>query len=153
MIEKSFINNQLGINFNSYIDDKLNVWFKAKQVAQILKYKNTDNAIKRHVNENHKIKIFQPRETRGCTFTYFIDEAGFYELVFRSKLPTAKIFREWVFAKVLPSLRKYGYYKMIDSRRKKRVIFDEKKYYRHPVLTNYAASKNGDILSLKTKKI
>ena len=45
MIEKSFINNQLGINFNSYIDDKLNVWFKAKQVAQILKYKNTDNAI------------------------------------------------------------------------------------------------------------
>ena len=152
MIEKSFINDQLGINFNSYIDDKLNVWFKAKQVAQILKYKNTDNAIKRHVSENHKIKIFQPRETRSSTFTYFIDEAGFYELVFRSKLPTAKIFREWVFAKVLPSVRKYGYYKMIDSRRKKRVIFDKKKYYRHPVFTNYAASKNGDILSLKTKK-
>ena len=35
MIEKFFINNQLGIKFNSYIDEKLRVWFKAKEVAQI----------------------------------------------------------------------------------------------------------------------
>ena len=115
MIEKSFINNQLGIKFNSYIDSKLKIWFKVKQVAQILGYKKPDDAIKRHISDNHKIKIVQPRETRGCTFTYLIDEAGFYELVFKSKLETAKIFREWVFAKVLPSIRKYGYYKMIDS--------------------------------------
>ena len=58
--------------------------------------------------------------------TYFINEPGFYELVFRSRLPTAKIFREWVFAKVLPSIRKYGYYRMIDLRIKQRVIFDGK---------------------------
>ena len=152
MQEKSFINNQLGIKFNSYIDNKCRVWFKAKEVAEILGYKNTDDAIKRHVSENHKRKIVQPRETRGCTFTYLIDEAGFYELVFKSRLPTAKIFREWVFTKVLPSIRKYGYYKMIDSRIKQRVIFDGKKYYKHPVFSNYAANKNGDILSLKHKK-
>ena len=126
MIEKSFINNQLGIKFNSYIDSKLKIWFKAKQVAQILGYKKPDDAIKRHISDNHKIKIVQPRETRGCTFTYLIDEAGFYELVFKSKLETAKIFREWVFAKVLPSIRKYGYYKMIDSRIKQRVTFEQK---------------------------
>ena len=29
----------------------------------------------------------------------------------------------------------------------------EKKYYKHPVFSNYAASKNGDILSLRTEKI
>ena len=63
------------------------------------------------------------------------------------------MFREWVFTKVLPSIRKYGYYRMIDSRAKQRVIFDGKKYYKHPVFTNYAASKNGDILSLKSEKI
>ena len=56
----------------------------------------------------------------------FIDEAGFYELVFKSRLPAAKMFREWVFTKVLPSIRKYGYYKMIDSRIKQRVIIDGK---------------------------
>ena len=54
MIEKSFINCQLGIKFNSYIDHKCRVWFKAKEVAQNLGYKNTDDAIKRHVSENHK---------------------------------------------------------------------------------------------------
>ena len=62
------------------------------------------------------------------------------------------MFREWVFSKVLPSLRKYGYYRMIDSRIKQRVIFEGVKYYKHPVFSNYAASKDGNILSLKTKK-
>ena len=52
--EKVFINRNLGIKFRSYIDKKLRVWFKAKEVAQILGYKKTENAIKRHVSENHK---------------------------------------------------------------------------------------------------
>ena len=126
MIQKSFINYQLGIKFNSYIDEKLNVWFKAKEVAQILGYKNTEKAIKSHVSENHKRKILlnHPCETHGCSMTYFIDEPGFYELVFKSRLPSARIFREWVFSKVLPYIRKYGYYKLIDSKRKQRVIID-----------------------------
>ena len=120
MQEKSFINNQLGIKFNSYIDNKCRVWFKAKEVAEILGYKNTVDAIRKHVSENHKRKIVQQRETRGCTFTYLIDEAGFYELVYKSRLPSAKMFREWVFSKVLPSIRKYGYYKMFDYKTKKK---------------------------------
>ena len=126
MQEKTFINLQLGIKFNSYIDQKCRVWFKAKEVAQILGYKNTEKAIKSHVSENHKRKILldQQCETHGCSMTYFIDEPGFYELVFKSRLPSAKMFREWVFTKVLPSIRKYGYYKMIDPRIKQRVIID-----------------------------
>ena len=36
MQEKTFINNQLGIKFESYIDQKCRVWFKAKNVAEIL---------------------------------------------------------------------------------------------------------------------
>ena len=161
MIEKVFININLGIKFNSFIDKKLRVWFKAKQVASILGYKNTVDAIKRHVSENHKRTLLFccPRETHGQQndtrgkYCIFIDEAGFYELVFKSRLPSAKMFREWVFTKVLPSIRKYGYYKMIDSRIKQRVIFDGVKYYKHPVFDSYAASKNGDVLSLKSERI
>ena len=41
---------------------------------------------------------------------------------------------------------------MIDLRIKQRVIFEGKKYYKHPIFCDYAASKNGNILSLKTKK-
>ena len=31
MIEKTFLNIQLGIKFNSFVDEKLNIWFKAKE--------------------------------------------------------------------------------------------------------------------------
>ena len=110
MQEKTFINNQLGIKFKSYIDQKCRVWFKAKEVAQILGYKNTEKAIKRHVSENHKRtfllscqcethgqvikdKKSYPAKTVGQVqgrWIIFVDEPGFYELVFRSKLPAAK---------------------------------------------------------------
>lgn len=153
ILEKSFTNSQLGIKLNSYIDQKCNVFFKAKEVAQILGYKNTEDAIKRHVSENNKIKKVQHRETRGCTFTFYINEPGFYELVFKSRLPAAKIFRDWVFNKVLPSIRKHGYYNMFKSKRKKRVIIDGVNFYKHDVFDNYAASKDGVVINLKNKKI
>ena len=153
ILEKSFTNSQLGIKLNSYIDEECNVFFKAKEVAQILGYKNTEDAIKRHVSENNKIKKVQHRETRGCTFTFYINEPGFYELVFKSKLPAAKLFREWVFTKVLPSVRKYGYFNMFKSKRKKRLIIDGVKYYKHNVFTKYAASKDGNIINIKSKRI
>ena len=124
LIEKKFINEELGIEFKSYIDEECCAWFKAKEVAQILGYKKTENAIKRHVSENHKktfLLTFHP-ETGGQVqdrWIIFIDESGFYELVFKSRLPAAKIFREWVFTKVLPSIRKYGYFNMFKSKIKK----------------------------------
>ena len=55
MIEKSFIISQLGIKFNSYIDHKCRVWFKAKDVAKILGYCDTKKAIKQHVSLENKI--------------------------------------------------------------------------------------------------
>lgn len=85
--------------------------------------------------------------------SYYIDEAGFYELVFRSKLLAAKKFRDWVFTTVLPSIRKYGYFKLFKNRLKQRVIIGGKKYYKHPVFSKYAASKNGDIVNVKTGRI
>ena len=131
MMEKKFSNKDLGIEMNSYIDKQQNVWFRGKDVAEILSYSKPENAIERHVSKNHKIRqitwypvsgsqVQNPKscpvkttgQGRWCTF---IDEAGFYELVFSSKLETAKKFRDWVFTTVLPSIRKYGQYKMFDN--------------------------------------
>ena len=131
MLEKKFSNKDLGIELNSYIDKQQNVWFRGKDVAEILGYKDTDDAVRRHVSKNHKIRqntwypvsgsqVQNPKscpgetpgQVRWCTF---IDEAGFYELVFSSKLEAAKKFRDWVFTLVLPSIRKYGQYKMFDN--------------------------------------
>ena len=155
MQEKSFINHQLGIKFNSYIDSKCRVWFKAKEVASILGYRDTDQAIRKHV-DNEDRKYF-PVETTGYSKRgrppLILNESGLYSLVLSSKLETAKNFKSWITSKVLPSIRKYGYYKILDSKIKQRFIFERKKYYKHQVFDKYAANKNGDILSLKSKKI
>ena len=152
VIEKSFINQQIGIKFNSYIDEKFRVWFKAKDVAKILGYRDTDKAIRMHVDKEDKYK--GPAKTAGgLQNCVFINESGFYSLVLSSKLETAKNFKRWVFSKVLPSIRKYGYYKFRDTKIKQRVIIDGKKYYKHPVFDNYGASKKREIINLKTEKI
>ena len=153
MQEKKFINQQLGIKFKSYIDEDCNVWFKGKEVAQILGYKKTRNAIEKHVSKKYKKEAPIQGPLGGEQNCIIINEAGFYELVFRSKLETAIFFREWVFSKVLPSIRKYGYYNKFKKENKSLIIVDGVKYYKHPVFDNYAANKDGDIYSLKRKKI
>ena len=117
MIEKKYANEDLEIELTSYIYDTQNVWFKGKDIATILGYSDTNQAIRKHVSENHKIKHIyrQPVETTGWSQTHFLDEAGFYELVFSSKLEPAKKFRGWVFTQVLSSIRKCGQYKLFDN--------------------------------------
>lgn len=44
--------------------------------------------------------------------TTIINEAGVYQLIFGSKLESAKAFQNWVFSEVLPSIRKTGGYQM-----------------------------------------
>ena len=56
----------------------------------------------------------QQNDTRGKYYTY-INESGFYSLVLSSKLEKAKKFKKWVTSQVLPSIRKYGYYKLFDN--------------------------------------
>ena len=126
MIEKMFVNDDLEIELTSFIDDKLNVWFRGKDVAKILGYSDTDKAIRIHVSGENKISQLvwpkcspansagQQNDVRG-KWCMFINEAGFYELVFSSNLEFAKRFRQWVFTTVLPSIRKYGQYKLFDS--------------------------------------
>ena len=120
--QKKFANEDLEIEPTSYIDDKQNVWFREKDVAAIVGYSNSRKALKDHVSEAHKQLICWGNDSlnqqnidnrnKWCTS---IDEAGFYELVFSSKLPAAKKFRDWVLSTVLPSIRKYSQYKLFDS--------------------------------------
>ena len=114
MLEKTFKNEELGIELTSYLDNQQNVWFCGKDVAQLLGYKDTNQAIRKHVD--YEDQKSWPVETTGqvrwCTF---LNESGFYSLVLSSKLETAKKFKHWITSEVLPSIRKYGYYKMFDN--------------------------------------
>ena len=110
VIEKKFANEGLEIELTSFIGDK----FRGKDVAKILGYSDTDKAIRNHVDENYK-KSYPAVLAGQDRYQYFISEPGFYSLVFSSKLPAAKKFQDWVFTTVLPSIRKYGQYKLFDS--------------------------------------
>ena len=114
MWEKTFKNAKLGFELTSYIDDKKNIWFLGKDVAKVLGYSDTDKAIRRHVDGEDKYK--GPAKTAGgLQQSFYINESGFYSLVLTSKLETAKKFKHWVTSQVLPSIRKFGYYKLFDN--------------------------------------
>ena len=114
MFEKTFKNEELGLELKSYIDKQQNVWFRGKDVSAILGYIDTNQAIRKHVdNEDQKSC---PVETTGqVRWCIFVNESGFYSLVLSSKLESAKKFKKWVTSQVLPSIRKYGYYKLFDN--------------------------------------
>ena len=84
-------------------------WIIGKDVAEILGYKNTRDALKNHVDEEDKagVAIHDGRQNREMTA---INESGFYSLVLGSKLPGAKKFKRWVTSEVLPTIRKHGMY-------------------------------------------
>ena len=122
MLEKTFKNEELGFELLSYIDKHQNVWFLGKDVTEILGYSETRDALSRHVdNEDKQLICCRPQnvdannsDLQGKYFT-FINESGFYSLVLSSKLETAKKFEKWVTSQVLPSIRKFGYYKLFDN--------------------------------------
>ena len=87
-------------------------WFVGKDVAAALGYNNTSKAIITHVADEDKIIKMLPNSQNGKTVgkTYIINESGLYSLILSSKLPSAKEFKHWVTAEVLPSIRKNGAY-------------------------------------------
>lgn len=88
-------------------------WFVGKDVAEILGYKDTADALKKHVDEADKelIKVGEIPTLKISNFgAYIINESGLYSLVLSSKLPTAKKFKHWVTSEVLPQIRQTGGY-------------------------------------------
>ena len=84
-------------------------WLVGKDVAEVLGYKNTRDALSKHVDEEDKntVAIY---DGIGNPNKVIINESGLYSLVLRSKLPEAKKFKRWVTSEVLPSIRKHGMY-------------------------------------------
>lgn len=84
-------------------------WFVGKDVADILGYQNGSRDINRHVDADDKRKEMIT-DGKQLKETILINESGLYSLILSSKLPTAKQFKRWVTAEILPSIRKTGGY-------------------------------------------
>lgn len=94
------------------IDDE--PFFVGKDVAELLGYKNVNDALAKHVDKEDKqliqksqIAMLENIPNRGLIA---INESGLYSLIISSKLPSAKRFKRWVTSEVLPDIRKHGGY-------------------------------------------
>ncbi len=129
--------NELRLQNFSYGDQDIRVveingvpWFSGKDVAKVLGYSNTRDALQNHVDtEDQRVVLKSQCSTldrqspttagfpvnfgkadfpnRGLTL---INESGLYSLILSSRLPTAKQFKRWVTIEVLPAIKKYGAY-------------------------------------------
>lgn len=84
-------------------------WFVGKDVAEILGYTDTNQAIRNHVEEEDKLTRNFDGSGQNRSMT-IINESGLYGLILSSKLSTAKRFKKWVTSSILPTIRKTGGY-------------------------------------------
>ena len=133
LLKKTFKNDNLGIELKSFIDKQQNIFFVGKDVAKILGYSDTNQAIRKHVDEEDKYKG-AVETTGGLQQSFYVNESGFYSLLLSSKLESAKKFKHWVTSEVLPSLRKYGQYKLFDSPWNKMILISNEKELHYKVV-------------------
>lgn len=112
---KIFENQEFG-KVRTVIKDG-DVWFVGKDIAEILGYSNTNEAISRHCKgvAKHEVGVETGKKANGETsyqniMFSIIPERDVYRLIMRSKLPNAEKFEEWVVSEVLPAIRKHGGY-------------------------------------------
>ena len=99
-----FKNNEFSIK-SLVIDNE--PWFVGKDVAAALGYRDTSDALKKHVDNDDKLtrRFADSGQNREM---YIINESGLYSLILSSKLESAKRFKRWVTSEVLPAIRKTG---------------------------------------------
>ena len=74
---------------------KNQIMFVGKDVAKALGYKDTSDAMKKHVDMEDKLTR-QIADSGQRRKNIFINESGLYSLILSSKLPQAKAFKRWV---------------------------------------------------------
>ena len=137
MKNQIFKNKEFGQIRTCMVDGE--TYFVGKDVASGLGYKNTKNALMRHVDEEDKL---------GARFTtsgqnremIIINESGLYSLILSSKLDSARRFKRWVTSEVLPQIRKNGRYELEQQNRvleSRNALLEEITAQQKP-LTDYA---------------
>lgn len=117
----TYVNKEFGTIRAVDIDGE--PWLVGKDVAVALGYTDTDQAIRRHVDDEDKLtRSFdgsgQNREM------YVINESGLFSLILSSNMPGAKKFKRWVTSEVLPSIRRQGYYSALPPEQLAEIVLE-----------------------------
>ena len=90
------------------VDGKL--CLPASECAKVLGYHNPRKAIIDHCDEPIKLTVPHPQNPLKTIVKNYISEGDLYSLIFNSRLPIGRKFRDWICDEVLPTIRKYGFY-------------------------------------------
>lgn len=98
--------------FGSIRTFKINntIHFVGKDIAVALGYSNPQKAVRDHIDDEDR--TVNNSFTINGTPAVLINESGLYSLVLSSKLESAKRFKRWITADVLPALRRTGSYSL-----------------------------------------
>ncbi len=101
--------NEMFGEIRTLTNEKFEVFFVGKDVAQALGYSNTRKALLDHVDEEDKGVTI--RDSLGGKQKFvIINESGLFSLILSSKLEQAKAFKSWVTSEVLPQIGRTGGY-------------------------------------------
>ena len=148
---KLFENKEFGKVRTTIVND--NPYFCLTDVCRILGISNSRN-VKKRLNEDgvHTIDTIENTgfAQRKVNLTY-INESNLYKCIFQSKKKSAVRFTEWVTSEVLPSIRKYGEYKLKKEIESLKVNNEELKRQIKYVYTEEEINKKNEINHLVRK--
>lgn len=113
---KNFIFNNNSIDI--ILDKNNKQWFKAKDIAKILEYSDTKQAIRQHVSQEDRKKRINLRPLESIDLTYnekntiFINKIGLHSLILSSKKEVAKILKKWIIMQDIPLIKKHRKYNL-----------------------------------------
>lgn len=105
----------------AFKNNESNPYFYAKQVCMMLEYKNSKKAVDTYVDDKNKFLLKNIVKNYKILYKnikgdeIFINESGLYQLIRTSNSTKANDINNWIESKVLPSLRKYGKYRLDNS--------------------------------------
>ena len=138
-----FVNKELELEVRA-VEINGEGWLVGKDVAEVLGYSNTSDALKKHVDKG----VAKCDTLGGSQEMIVINESGLYSLVLRSKLPGAKKFRRWVTSEVLPQIRKTGGYIPISEE-----MSEEEIMAKALIISQKTIEKKDELLKAKDKEI
>jgi prophage antirepressor-like protein len=114
-------------------------WAVAKDVAEALGYANTKESVNEHCKGVAKCYLLTPG---GKQRVSIISEKDIYRLIFRSRLPEAEAFQDWIFD-IVKELRKslglseYEAFRLMDKEQQKAAMRQLNESLREPVKVDY----------------
>ena len=145
---KLFENKEFGKVRTTIVND--NPYFCLVDVCRILGLGNPSQVktrlIKDGVISNEVIDKLGRKQ-----YTNFVNESNLYKCIFQSKKKSAMKFTEWVTSEVLPSIRKYGEYKLKKEIESLKVNNEELKRQIKYVYTEEEINKKNEINHLVRK--